>query len=144
MNFLVLSSDMRLSLLSFVVAALSVQLAVSHPFDKPAFDSMYKHIISILPFVSLSFILDTAVLNYALTLEHLENAFYAGALAQFDDKDFRDAGLPSWAHTRFVEIAAHEARHVAVLNAALGDQATQPCTYSLCVFSSGIKVLEEG
>ena len=77
---------------------------------------------------------DVKVLNYALTLEHLENAFYSGGLAQFDDKAFRDAGLPSGARVRFSEIALHEAVHVAILTAVLGDQATQPCTYSLCVF----------
>lgn len=80
------------------------------------------------------FFLDTAVLNYALTLEHLENAFYSGALAEFDEQAFQDAGLPSWARVRFLEVAAHEAAHVAVLSTVLGVQATQPCIYSLCVF----------
>jgi len=45
-------------------------------------------------------------------------------------KLFKEAGLPSWVRGRFVEIASHEATHVAALSAALGDQATQPCTYS--------------
>lgn len=81
--------------------------------------------------------LNIQVLNYALTLEHLENAFYAGALARFDEQAFVDAGLPSEVRVRFSEIAVHEATHVAVLRAALallGGQATQPCTYYLCVF----------
>jgi len=73
---------------------------------------------------------DTTVLNFALTLEHLENAFYSGALAKFSEKDFRKAGLPSWARGRFVQVAAHEAAHVAFLSSALGDNATQPCNYS--------------
>ena len=74
------------------------------------------------------------VLNYALTLEHLENAFYSGALAQFDENAFKAAGLPSEARVRFSEVAAHEVTHVAVLRATLavlGGKATQPCTYSL-------------
>lgn len=79
-------------------------------------------------------ILDTVILNYALTLEHLENAFYSGALAQFDAKAFEDADLPPWARRRFEEVAAHEATHVQALSNALGDKATQPCTYSLWVF----------
>jgi hypothetical protein len=79
--------------------------------------------------------LDTDVLNYALTLEHIENAFYSGALAQFDDCAFQDAGLPDWARPRFVEIGAHEQAHVSLLSGALGSKATQPCTYSLCFFS---------
>jgi len=97
-------------LLSFVVAALCVQQAVSHPLERR--------------------ITDIDVLNYALTLEHLENAFYTGGLANFSEVDFRNAGLRPLARERFVQVAAHEATHVAALTAALGDQATQACTYS--------------
>jgi hypothetical protein len=77
---------------------------------------------------------DVKVLNYALTLEHLENAFYSGGLARFSDKDFQNAGLPSIARVRFSEIALHEVVHVATLTAVLGFQATRPCKYFLCVF----------
>ncbi|KAJ7087718.1 ferritin-like domain-containing protein [Mycena crocata] len=73
---------------------------------------------------------DATVLNYALTLEHLENAFYSGALKKFSEHDFRKAGLPNWARGRFVQVAEHEAAHVAFLSKALGDKATQPCNYS--------------
>ncbi|KAJ7931754.1 ferritin-like domain-containing protein [Mycena leptocephala] len=73
---------------------------------------------------------DATVLNFALTLEHLENAFYSGALAKFSQHDFVKAGLPSWARDRFAQVAAHEAAHVAFLSKALGDKATQPCNYS--------------
>ncbi|KAJ6568420.1 ferritin-like domain-containing protein [Mycena vulgaris] len=73
---------------------------------------------------------DATVLNFALTLEHLENAFYSGALAKFSEHDFRKAGLPKFARGRFAQIAEHEAAHVAFLSAALGDKATQPCNYS--------------
>lgn len=71
------------------------------------------------------------VLNYALTLEHLENAFYHEALGKFDEAAFQNAGLPEWARGRFVQIAAHEQTHVDFLATALGANATQPCTYSL-------------
>ncbi|KAJ6514902.1 ferritin-like domain-containing protein [Mycena vitilis] len=73
---------------------------------------------------------DATVLNFALTLEHLENAFYSGALKKFNQRDFTKAGLPSWARGRFAQVAAHEAAHVAFLSNALGDKATQPCNYS--------------
>jgi hypothetical protein len=82
-------------------------------------------------FYSLTSIPDATVLNFALTLEHLENAFYSGALAKFSQHDFVKAGLPSWARDRFAQVAAHEAAHVAFLSKALGNKATQPCNYSV-------------
>lgn len=72
---------------------------------------------------------DTTVLNFALTLEHLENNFYQTALAQYSQEDFVAAGLPVWARGRFVEIGKHEQIHVDTLKSVLGAAATQPCTY---------------
>ncbi|KAI0366556.1 hypothetical protein BV20DRAFT_643572 [Pilatotrama ljubarskyi] len=73
---------------------------------------------------------DTEILNLALTLEHLENAFYTQGLARFSEQDFENDGLPAWVHGRFVQISGHEAEHVKFLTAALGDKAVQPCEYS--------------
>lgn len=78
-------------------------------------------------------ITDTDILNYALTLEHLENNFYATYLAQFSQDDFKAAGYPDWVRGRISQIGAHEAQHVALLSGALGDAATQPCTYKFPV-----------
>ena len=75
--------------------------------------------------------LDTDVLQYALTLEHLENAFYTEGLDKLDEQAFADAGYPPWVRARFEQIKGHEATHVQVLSAALGDVATKPCTYNL-------------
>ena len=75
------------------------------------------------------------MLNFALTLEHLEVAFYTGALAKFTPKDFTDAGIPDWVYPRYQEIAQHEEAHVDTLFDALnalGAPAVQPCTYNLC------------
>ncbi|KAH8992562.1 ferritin-like domain-containing protein [Lactarius hatsudake] len=72
---------------------------------------------------------DVDILNFALTLEHLENAFYTEGLSRFTQKDFVDAGFPDWSYDRFKQIAAHEAAHVHFLEATLGDKATKPCTY---------------
>ncbi|KZT64970.1 hypothetical protein DAEQUDRAFT_565241 [Daedalea quercina L-15889] len=73
---------------------------------------------------------ETNILQFALSLEHLERAFYTGALAQYDAQAFADAGFPAWVRGRFTQISAHEQTHVDALTAALGDQAPQPCQYS--------------
>ncbi|EPQ27345.1 uncharacterized protein PFL1_05266 [Pseudozyma flocculosa PF-1] len=73
--------------------------------------------------------IDLVILNYALTLEHLENAFYRDTLATYDAAAFKAAGYPKWVRERFVEIGGHEKAHVDFLSKALGDKATQECTY---------------
>lgn len=73
---------------------------------------------------------DVTILNYALTLEHLENAFYRDALAQFDAAAFEAAGYPAWVRGRFSQIAEHEASHVELLSGALGEAAVQACEYT--------------
>jgi rubrerythrin len=76
-------------------------------------------------------LLETEILNFALTLEHLENAFYTQGLQKYTQEDFVDAGLPTWARGRWNQIAQHETTHVSFLESVLGDEAVQPCTYEL-------------
>jgi rubrerythrin len=78
---------------------------------------------------------DTVILQYALTLEHLEDTFYHQALSKFDDKAFKKAGFPSWVRGRFAQIAEQEASHVAFLTTALGADAVPACSYKLLVTS---------
>ena len=54
------------------------------------------------------------VLNYALTLEHLEAAFYRDGLDEFSKADFEEAGVGP-AYRRLEEIRDHEIEHVEVL-----------------------------
>lgn len=91
---------------------------------------------------------DVDVLNYALTLEHLEDAFYEEGLNQFSEEDFANAealqGLPE--ETRhavygFVQtIGEHEATHVDVLSQAitlLGGTPVERGNYSFGVETVG-------
>src|SRR3954452_6574655 len=60
---------------------------------------------------------DVDILNYALTLEYLEAAFYAEAVSK--------GKLKGIAATFAQTVSAHEAAHVAALEKALGSAATK-------------------
>jgi len=76
---------------------------------------------------------DIATLNYALTLEHLEYAFYRDGLNTFSDSDFQSIGLNSSVYAYFGLIRDHENAHVVALTSAVrarGGVAAQECTYN--------------
>jgi len=80
---------------------------------------------------------DVQILNYALTLEHLENAFYHEGIFNYSKAAFNAAGLASnifldrgHFYENLLEISTDEQTHVNFLNKALGDKAVAPCTYS--------------
>ncbi|KAL8794097.1 MAG: hypothetical protein Q9195_003282 [Heterodermia aff. obscurata] len=62
---------------------------------------------------------DGIILNYALTLEYLERAFYRGALANFTHKQFVDAGFEDPFYANLQEIYYDEQTHVSFLSGAL-------------------------
>jgi rubrerythrin len=84
---------------------------------------------------------DIDILNYALTLEHLEYAFYRDGLAKFGEREFENAkvfdGLGPYlrrsAHENFVRIREHEETHVETLKSvikSLGGKPVPEATYN--------------
>lgn len=84
---------------------------------------------------------DVDVLNYALTLEHLEYAFYRDGLEKFDRQDFRSSKLFRGSgnfirrsvYANFERIRDHEETHVETLESvirSLGGTPVPECTYN--------------
>ncbi|KAL8720908.1 MAG: hypothetical protein Q9225_002294 [Loekoesia sp. 1 TL-2023] len=76
---------------------------------------------------------DADILNYALTLEHLEDKFYREALANFTQSDFAAAGYDETFYNNLKEVSSDETTHVSFLTAALTKAGAKPvaeCTYS--------------
>jgi hypothetical protein len=83
---------------------------------------------------------DIAILNYALTLEHLEANFYVEGLRRYAATDFRSAqfaqvlgaGTVNGVYTNLSRIRDHEVAHVQTLQTtirSLGGTPVEPCTY---------------
>ncbi|TID24183.1 ferritin-like domain-containing protein [Venturia nashicola] len=81
---------------------------------------------------------DVDVLNYALTLEHLEDKFYRDGLANFTQKQFADAGFDATFYQNLKEISYDETTHVTFLTTALKAAGASPvmeCKYAFGVNS---------
>lgn len=77
--------------------------------------------------------IDTTVLQFALTLEHLENVFYQQGLKNFSQQLFTDFGFDANDMQNLQLIAQDEAQHVRFLTDAITATGSQPvaeCTYS--------------
>ena len=75
---------------------------------------------------------DLDVLNYALTLEHLENAFYRDGLASFTAEQFTTAGFDPAVVTNLATFGNQELAHVEALTgviANLGGTPVQEAVY---------------
>lgn len=62
---------------------------------------------------------DGDILNYALTLEHLEDKFYREGLANFTEADFAAAGYDSTFYSNIQKVSMDETTHVSFLTKAL-------------------------
>jgi hypothetical protein len=62
---------------------------------------------------------EVEVLNYALTLEHLEAAFYREGLDRFAAAAYEAAGFQTAVRDNIAEIGKHEEQHVVALTAAI-------------------------
>jgi hypothetical protein len=66
------------------------------------------------------------VLNYALTLEHLEYAFYRDGLDMFSAEDFAAAGYAENVYEWFGLIRDHEQEHVETITQVIIDLGGEP------------------
>ncbi|OCL09197.1 hypothetical protein AOQ84DRAFT_388348 [Glonium stellatum] len=81
---------------------------------------------------------DGDILNYALTLEHLEDKFYREGLNNFTMQDFMNAGFNSSFYNNLKEVSYDETTHVAFLTSALKAAGVPPvdeCTYAFGITS---------
>lgn len=75
---------------------------------------------------------DLDILNYALTLEHLEDTFYRQGLEKFSAEDFKSCDLDETVYDRFKAISQHETTHVQFLTSAISAAGGSPvpqCEY---------------
>ncbi|OGE47775.1 hypothetical protein PENARI_c037G07288 [Penicillium arizonense] len=76
---------------------------------------------------------DADILNYALTLEHLEASFYEEGLKNYTQEDFVKAGMNDPFYANLREVASDEKSHVEFLTSALKAAGASPvaaCTYN--------------
>jgi hypothetical protein len=79
---------------------------------------------------------DCDILNYALTLEHLENTFYKIGVSKFSQADFVAAGFADPFYANLVEVASDEQTHVSFLAAAISSAC--PCTVKQASYAFGV------
>ena len=84
------------------------------------------------PVAGMTFETPVDVLNYALTLEHWEHAFYRDGLQEFTAEDFSAAGYADNVYEFFGIIRDHEGAHVETLTSvitSLGGTPVEEATY---------------
>jgi rubrerythrin len=89
---------------------------------------------------------DLATLNYALTLEHLEAAFYNAFMTKYSQQDFANAKLSDsfTIFTRFQMIQSHENAHVTILQGVISGRGGTPVQASTYCFDKFISSVQTG
>ena len=75
---------------------------------------------------------DLDILQYALTLEHLENVFYKKAISTMPESMFLAAGFSSAYYNNLLYVAMDEEQHVQLLSSSIAGAGATPvaaCTY---------------
>lgn len=78
---------------------------------------------------------DDVILNFALTLEHLENVFYKTAIATFSYDAFIAAGFSPQFYYNLLYVASDEEDHVQALTATLQAANYTPVAACTCKHS---------
>lgn len=80
------------------------------------------------------------ILNYALTLEHLEDTFYKQALEKYSASDFASAGFDATFYNNIKRVSSDESEHVSFLTSALKAAGAQPV--AACKYDFGYDSVE--
>lgn len=114
------SNSRKLFILDMLSFLLFAGLALASPLSK----SIYKR--------AAANVTNLDILNYALTLEHLEDTLYRQALTNFTNADFVAAGFPAPFYANLRQVSSEETTHVQFLTTAItaaGGTPVAPCTY---------------
>ncbi|KAI9203349.1 ferritin-like domain-containing protein [Polychytrium aggregatum] len=82
---------------------------------------------------------DLFVLNFALTLEHLESAFNREGLSRFKNKDFERGGFSRYIRDEIKIIAFDESTHVTTLISVIESSFGKGKAVSPCRFNFGLR-----
>lgn len=101
--------------------ALAVAGAGGHRFARPASAQDDEDAETEAPFAD-----DLEILNYALTLEHIEATFYRMGAEAFAEADYTAIGFQAEVREYIAQIGSNEADHVATLTTVIDDLGGDP------------------
>ncbi|OBT82759.1 hypothetical protein VE02_09923 [Pseudogymnoascus sp. 03VT05] len=102
-------------------------------FSQSIFALAAASIVSASPLAKRAGPTDADILQYALTLEHLEDNFYQQGLAKFTQAQFEAAGFDATFYANIQKVSSDETEHVNFLTSGLTAAGAKPvaaCTYN--------------